>query len=638
MKNLKNRVLASVCAIALVLSVFYVPVNKAVAEDDDVVTKEVYFTYSNAGVFQLGADEDETLLVNASVYAEDLNNDGKVDIDEVLVAAHDLYCKQGVDGYAAAGGYVNKFFNIGAPKYPSIYLNNVQTSGVYEEVDDEDSIYVYFCVNDYPTEEGAPAMDAFSKFDNTEVDVSPNEEFELQLSYATGYDAAYHEVFSPYKDAIIGTINEDGTITNTEIKTDEEGKVALSFEEEGTYLLTATTDATDKIVPNVCVVNVEPLSKEVYFTYSNKGVFQVGADDDQTLLVNASVYAEDLNNDGKVDIDEVLVAAHDLYCEQGADGYNTEPSTWGTKVTKLFNVEGSPSIYKNNVQTSGIAEEVDDEDRIYVYFCVNDWVDSKENPNAPAMDSFSKFDRTGIKVKPNEEFELQLLNATGYDESYNEVFSPHKDAIIGTINEDGTITNTEIKTDEEGKAKISFDKKGRYYVTAITTAADKIVPNVCCVIVKGPSVIEPTSEDATTITTTEATTTTTEVTSAATTSTEVTNAAKATTTTTAKQTTVANEKVDVKNTIVKKLKSSKKKQLTVSFAKISGVDGYQVQYSTSKKFAKKKTKTVKTTKTKITLKKLKSKKKYYVRVRGFVKKNGVMSYGKYSTAKNKKVK
>lgn len=72
--------------------------------------------------------------------------------------------------------------------------------------------------------------------------------------------------------------------------------------------------------------------------------------------------------------------------------------------------------------------------------------------------------------------------------------------------------------------------------------------------------------------------------------------------------------------------------------------GYQVQYSTSKKFAKKNTKTVKVKKaktTKATVKKLKGKKKYYVRVRTYktVKKKNYYSKwsAKYSvTTKAKK--
>ena len=86
--------------------------------------------------------------------------------------------------------------------------------------------------------------------------------------------------------------------------------------------------------------------------------------------------------------------------------------------------------------------------------------------------------------------------------------------------------------------------------------------------------------------------------------------------------------------------SKGRKSFKVTWKKVSGVSGYQVQYSTSKKFTKKTTKTItckgnkKFTKT---IKKLKGKKKYYVRVRTYktVKVNGksVRIYSSWSKVK-----
>lgn len=99
-----------------------------------------------------------------------------------------------------------------------------------------------------------------------------------------------------------------------------------------------------------------------------------------------------------------------------------------------------------------------------------------------------------------------------------------------------------------------------------------------------------------------------------------------------------------KNTSVKTAKAGKK-SATVSWKKVSGVNGYEVQYSTSKKFTKKSTKktTIKKNKTtKTTIKKLKSKKTYYVRIRTYknVKFGGktVKVYSLWSKAKNVKIK
>lgn len=109
---------------------------------------------------------------------------------------------------------------------------------------------------------------------------------------------------------------------------------------------------------------------------------------------------------------------------------------------------------------------------------------------------------------------------------------------------------------------------------------------------------------------------------------------------TTKPSTTKNTKtVKPKKTSIKKLSKGKKK-FTVTWAKVSGVKGYQIQYSSDKKF-KKNNKSVTVTKqktTKATVKKLKSKKKYYVRVRTYKTVNGNKIYSSWSKVKSVKTK
>ena len=83
-----------------------------------------------------------------------------------------------------------------------------------------------------------------------------------------------------------------------------------------------------------------------------------------------------------------------------------------------------------------------------------------------------------------------------------------------------------------------------------------------------------------------------------------------------------------------------KKAVSVQWKKVGGVKGYQVQVATDKKFKKnKKTVTVKKQKTtKTTVKKLKAKKKYYVRVRTYKTVNGKKVYSAWSKVKSVKIK
>ena len=85
-----------------------------------------------------------------------------------------------------------------------------------------------------------------------------------------------------------------------------------------------------------------------------------------------------------------------------------------------------------------------------------------------------------------------------------------------------------------------------------------------------------------------------------------------------------------------------KKSLKVKLSKVSSqASGYEIQYSTSKKFTKSTTKTKKVTSyktTSVTLKSLKAKKTYYVRVRTYKTVNGTKYYSGWSTVKSKKTK
>ncbi len=86
-----------------------------------------------------------------------------------------------------------------------------------------------------------------------------------------------------------------------------------------------------------------------------------------------------------------------------------------------------------------------------------------------------------------------------------------------------------------------------------------------------------------------------------------------------------------------KAKSTKKKTATISWKKVSNASGYQIQYALNKKFSKKEKKKLLTT-NKATLKKLKRKKSYYVRVRAYRLDGTKKVYGKWSKRVKVKVK
>ena len=235
---------------------------------------------------------------------------------------------------------------------------------------------------------------------------------------------------------------------------------------------------------------------------------------------------------------------------------------------------------------------------------------------------------------------------------------------ISGFNKEMTIAGNDL----DRTIRVVFDKEGRYtisYGLVNTEGQDVVKDQLNIEIADGQIKIvketetttsavaettTPTAAETTTPATAETTTpaaveTTTPVAVETTTPAVVettTSAAVETTTTTAKTTTVAPtptttakvtktqkptaQKVSVGNTRITKIVKTKK-SAKVIYKKIAKVSGYQLQLSRSSKFKKAVTKTTK--KISYKFKKLKANKKYYVRVRGYVKTSNGTTYGKW---------
>lgn len=217
---------------------------------------------------------------------------------------------------------------------------------------------------------------------------------------------------------------------------------------------------------------------------------------------------------------------------------------------------------------------------------------------------------------------------------------------ISGFNKEMTIAGNDL----DRTIRVVFDKEGRYtisYGLVNTEGQDVVKDQLNIEIADGQIKIVKETETTTSAvaeTTTPAvaeTTTTAETTTPATAET-TTTAAVETNTTTAKTTTVAPtptttakvtktqkptaQKVSVGNTRITKIVKTKK-SAKVIYKKIAKVSGYQLQLSRSSKFKKAVTKTTK--KVSYKFKKLKANKKYYVRVRGYVKTSNGTTYGKW---------
>ena len=98
-------------------------------------------------------------------------------------------------------------------------------------------------------------------------------------------------------------------------------------------------------------------------------------------------------------------------------------------------------------------------------------------------------------------------------------------------------------------------------------------------------------------------------------------------------------KINLKKTKLSSAKSTKKKTFTATWRKTGGNSGWQVQYSTNKKFRSGvRTVNLKSRNTKLTVRNLKSRKNYYVRVRSYKKVGRQTWYSGWSNVKCIKIK
>ena len=98
-------------------------------------------------------------------------------------------------------------------------------------------------------------------------------------------------------------------------------------------------------------------------------------------------------------------------------------------------------------------------------------------------------------------------------------------------------------------------------------------------------------------------------------------------------------KLKLKKTKLSSAKSTKRKTFTTTWKKTGGNSGWQVQYSTNKKFRSGvRTVNLKSSNTRLTVRNLKNRKKYYVRVRSYKKVGKQTWYSGWSNIKCIKIK
>ena len=209
-----------------------------------------------------------------------------------------------------------------------------------------------------------------------------------------------------------------------------------------------------------------------------------------------------------------------------------------------------------------------------------------------------------------------LVNTEGQDVVKDQLNIEIADGQIKIVKETETTTSAVAETTTPAAAETTTPVAVETTTPAAaetTTPAAVETTTPVAVETTTPAVVETTTSEAVETTTTTAKTTT--VAPTPTTTAKVTKTQKPTA-----------QKVSVGNTRITKIVKTKK-SAKVIYKKIAKVSGYQLQLSRSSKFKKAVTKTTK--KISYKFKKLKANKKYYVRVRGYVKTSNGTTYGKW---------
>jgi len=209
-----------------------------------VAVPEVYVTIANAGTL---------VAAQAPVIVTDIDADGSLTINDALYCAHEMLFEGGAAaGYASGqsqyGLSLNKLWGVENGGSYGYYVNDASAWSLTDPIKDGDYInaFVYTDLTAW--------SDAYAYFNAATAEAVCSQALTLTLSY-NGYDANWNMVSTPCANAAV--------TANGEIYTaDAEGKVTLSFDKPGHYVITAASD-TITLVPPVCTVTVRSFSDTV---------------------------------------------------------------------------------------------------------------------------------------------------------------------------------------------------------------------------------------------------------------------------------------------------------------------------------------------------------------------------------------
>ena len=229
-------------------------------------------------------------------------------------------------------------------------------------------------------------------------------------------------------------------------------------------LLLALTMALSLVTTGAWAADQDSI--RVTVTIANQGAIAVGKNN--TLMAQVPVTVTDLNKDGKFTYEEAMIATHKAYYEKGEDGFAMDGSMcsmlWGVETKNLC-------FYRNNEQTGSIdGQSITANDNLVAF----PYMDT-----TGFSDRYGFFDQETVSAKTDEAVTLNLQG-----QGYN-AWVMTTEPVVGAeleVYQNGKFQKLNVVTDDKGNSTISFDKAGKYVVSAQKSGI-KWVPPVCIITV-----------------------------------------------------------------------------------------------------------------------------------------------------------
>ena len=324
----------------------------------------VYFTLSNQGV--LAQTSDGQAAIELPVTVKDLNGDSILTYDEALVALHEAYCP---GGYEISGGFVTKLWDIVTEnKSGSHYFlknNEALSMGVTDKtstVAQGDQLYA--CV----LKDVFKYSDVICYFDSRALTVEAYKDITLNLQGSSSMAVGGYKAGS-VAGAQVGVWKDGAFTAIKDAVTDSKGNVTVSFEEPGTYIVSATGSVETQIAnwgggngketitveapltAPYCVVTVTPaqiVTATVSYSGQADGDFVTLGVDTEVRSNLAERYGFTDNVDAKTGVSalDVLVQAH-IDCFGKDFTKHLDVSKTGV-ISAMFGVKSSNLCYLVN--------------------------------------------------------------------------------------------------------------------------------------------------------------------------------------------------------------------------------------------------------------------------------------------------